>query len=409
MHYHDNKPRYCQVREQLRHNIEAGVWVPGTKLPPETELFKKFRASNTTVMRALNDLAREGLIIRRRGSGTYVADRQHPPLFPGRSLKLGLLWYHSVHTKHWDSFCHRLSLGAFKTWGIEHIEPILDADQSSYTRGTWRQPERGLTVECLGNEWGGRKRAPSLDVVRRAGYDGILTLSILEEAWLQELLDLEIPTVIVDFPTQRLGSRADIVYADPQSGYRDAVDYFVSRGLRKIHFVGSSVWDPHTRIPDAREANGFRYGKRTDPDTFLRLSAYHQAMNAHGLEVRENWVHYQTNEDKLLAPSLSALPEAERPQALLCHGSHQAERLIGECAVHGLHLEAAGACDQAHPGRTLNIRLDTQGMGAVAGDLLVTRLRQPARPALTVGVRMNFSEHAEMPQTSQKQGAHHEI
>ncbi|MCW8129956.1 MAG: GntR family transcriptional regulator [Planctomycetota bacterium] len=395
MKFQRHAPRYSQVREHLRRNIETGAWLPGTRLPPEIELFKQFRASNTTVMRALNDLAREGLIVRRRGSGTYVADRRHPPPIPGRTLKLGLLWFHSVQVNHWNGFCHRLSLGAFKAWGLEGVDPALDASRDSFTRGTWRQPERGLTVECLGNEWGGRARAPSLEVVRRAGYDGVLTLGIIEEAWLQALLETKVPAVVVDYPSQRLGEHADLVYANPQSGYGAAVNHFVSRGLTRIHFVGSKVWDPHTRVADANAPSGFRFGKRTDPDTFPRLSAYLQAMDAAGIEVREGWVHYQTREDTLLASKLAELPASERPQALVCHGSDQAERLIGACAVLGLHLEAAGACDEAQAGRALNIRLDTEAMGTVAGELLLARLKQPARPSLNVGVNMHFHPNAE--------------
>lgn len=48
---------------------------PGDRLPPQDELMRRFEVSDTTVLRSLSDLQRDGLIVRRQGSGTYVADR----------------------------------------------------------------------------------------------------------------------------------------------------------------------------------------------------------------------------------------------------------------------------------------------------------------------------------------------
>ncbi|MBI3829512.1 MAG: GntR family transcriptional regulator [Planctomycetes bacterium] len=384
-------PKHALVREQLRQKIVTGEFAPGTRLPPEVELFKMLMASNTTVVRALNDLVREGLIVRQRGNGTFVAERRHPPLIPGRNLRLGVLWYHPIRASMFDTFCHRMSLGALSAWGLEGVVPDLDEDRAmTFTRGVWRQPARGLTVECLGSEWNGSDRAPSLEVVRQAGYDAVLTVGIIEEWWLEALLALRIPTVLVDFPTQRFAMQADAVYADPQSAYRSAVDHFIVRGLKRIHFVGANVWDPTTKITDASRPAGFRFGKRIDPDSFLRLSAYRQAMDAHGLPVTDASIHFQGDEYKETAAKLAALPEDKRPEALVCHSAEQAEHLIGACADRGLSLEAAGAHDRPRAGRALNIRLDTRVMGAVAAEILLSRLKQPERPYLNVGVRMVF-------------------
>src|SRR5262249_50736553 len=47
---------------------------PGERLPSQTELMRKFCVSDRTVLRSLEDLRRDGWIVRRRGSGTFVAD-----------------------------------------------------------------------------------------------------------------------------------------------------------------------------------------------------------------------------------------------------------------------------------------------------------------------------------------------
>jgi DNA-binding LacI/PurR family transcriptional regulator len=392
-------PKHVQIRNQLRDRI-LNEWTPGTRLPTESELFKELGVSSTTVVRALNDLVREGVIHRRRGSGTYVADWQNPPLIPGRPLKIGILWMGSVGARNFDSFYGQISMGALKAWGVNDATSEFNDDSGEkFTRTTLRQEARGLTVECVGNEIGGYNRAPALEVVAKAGYDGLMTVSIIEEGFLSNLLDLGIPTVIVDFPTQRLGPRADLVYADPQSGYRAAVDNFVERGLRRIHFVGARIWDPHTKIPDPTHPRGYRFGKRIDPDTFLRLSAYRQALDAHGIEIRPGWEHYQAEEDTELAGQLAALGSEDRPQALLCHDIKNAERLIRSCSELGLQLKAAGASSDSHASHAMHIRLDTKEMGSVAGELLLARIKQPARPFLNVGVRMALMQESDSAQT----------
>ena len=48
----------------------------GERLPSQTELMRRYEVSDRTVLRSLEDLRRDGWIVRRRGSGTFVADRQ---------------------------------------------------------------------------------------------------------------------------------------------------------------------------------------------------------------------------------------------------------------------------------------------------------------------------------------------
>lgn len=66
-------PLYDQIRRAVRDLILAGTWPPGTAVPPEHALMERLGASRMTVHRALVQLAREGLITRRRRSGTVVA------------------------------------------------------------------------------------------------------------------------------------------------------------------------------------------------------------------------------------------------------------------------------------------------------------------------------------------------
>jgi GntR family transcriptional regulator len=69
-------PLYYQVENVLREQITAGRFKAGERLPTENELIKQFGVSRITVRQALAALADEGLIDRRQGSGTFVAQRK---------------------------------------------------------------------------------------------------------------------------------------------------------------------------------------------------------------------------------------------------------------------------------------------------------------------------------------------
>ena len=66
-----------EVKASIRQRIAEGGWQPGMKLPSERELVQQFGCARMTVHHALRELEDEGLIERRQGSGSYVA-QLHP-------------------------------------------------------------------------------------------------------------------------------------------------------------------------------------------------------------------------------------------------------------------------------------------------------------------------------------------
>ena len=65
-------PRYREIRDTLRKKILSGAWPPGYKLAPEPELAHAFDCARMTISKALETLADQGLITRRRRIGTVV-------------------------------------------------------------------------------------------------------------------------------------------------------------------------------------------------------------------------------------------------------------------------------------------------------------------------------------------------
>jgi GntR family transcriptional regulator len=69
----DRTPLVERLTQTLTEAIQEGTFPPGTFFPREPELAKELGLSRQTVGRALGELARRGLLVRRRGIGTFVA------------------------------------------------------------------------------------------------------------------------------------------------------------------------------------------------------------------------------------------------------------------------------------------------------------------------------------------------
>lgn len=67
------RPRYEVLITTLERQIREGEIVPGAALPTEPDLATLLGTSRTTIRHALDELARRGLVTRRRGIGTFVA------------------------------------------------------------------------------------------------------------------------------------------------------------------------------------------------------------------------------------------------------------------------------------------------------------------------------------------------
>jgi GntR family transcriptional regulator len=137
----DSRPRYMQVAEDLRHAIAAGRYRPGSQLPTENDLCDVYKVSRFTVREALRTMQEDGLISRKRGSGTIVEAQGGP-----RRLRQKL-----------GSVSDLLQYAADTTFDFRHI-------------GTVTADERLVRLlGCLPNsqwiEFAGARRAVSFDRV----------------------------------------------------------------------------------------------------------------------------------------------------------------------------------------------------------------------------------------------------
>ncbi len=66
-------PLYQQIKALLVGSLRAGEWQPGEAIPSEMELAARYKVSQGTVRKAIDEMATDNLLVRRQGKGTFVA------------------------------------------------------------------------------------------------------------------------------------------------------------------------------------------------------------------------------------------------------------------------------------------------------------------------------------------------
>ncbi len=65
-------PLYQQIFDDIKRAVDEGEYAPGDKIPTEVELAERYAVSRITVRRAIEDLSTAGILVKRRGLGTFV-------------------------------------------------------------------------------------------------------------------------------------------------------------------------------------------------------------------------------------------------------------------------------------------------------------------------------------------------
>lgn len=72
----DGVPIYIQIVNQVKHLVAAGRLSPGEEMPPIRVLAEKLVVNPNTVARAYLELEHAGIVTKRQGAGTYVAENR---------------------------------------------------------------------------------------------------------------------------------------------------------------------------------------------------------------------------------------------------------------------------------------------------------------------------------------------
>ncbi len=65
-------PYYIQISDELRSNIQIEKWQEGEKIPTEMELCEIYHVSRITIRKAIDELVKDNLLVRKRAKGTFV-------------------------------------------------------------------------------------------------------------------------------------------------------------------------------------------------------------------------------------------------------------------------------------------------------------------------------------------------
>src|ERR1700682_6234935 len=155
------RPLYEQIKILLTQSLVAGEWKPGEAIPSEIELAARFRLSQGTVRKAIDELASDHILVRRQGKGTYVASHNEPS-YQYRFLRVTPDSGEKTHP-------HNIFFGLERGKALGDVEHALGHKPGAPTRGFKR------VMSCAGQ--------PMIldDIVFAANQFPGLTLAELEE------------------------------------------------------------------------------------------------------------------------------------------------------------------------------------------------------------------------------------
>lgn len=296
---HPGKPRSRQIYETIRARIDGGELLPGAKLPTEIQLMQHFAVSRTTVSRALRDLELQGLIRRRRGSGTYV--RELTPATEHLDLAFFVPWVESGS-------------------GLPYVEGLIHqrlADLASRRQST-------LILKCLAEGATiGERAVNAARALADLRVDGVFyypaelpgdqmelnrtVVDLLIAAGTRVIL---IDRDIVPFPGRSEFTR---IGYDNRRGGVVLTEHLIRVGCRRIAFVG--IPEVSTAVAD-------------------RLAGFYEAHRMYGLNVDPSMVH-MVDEIEITRSFCDELLRSDRPDAIIC-------KMDRFAALIGRHLMAKG-------------------------------------------------------------------
>lgn len=276
-------PKYKILAETLRSDIVCGVYQNGDTLPSENELAEKYRLSRHTVRQAISQLEAESLIVRVRGSGTYVSYRKNRA---PRTMTVGV-----ITTYISDYIFPTILSGIEKTLSEKGYSMNLSAtrnrteNEKRILHEYLEKPIDGLIVE-------GTKSAlpnPNIALYEKLGASGV-------------------PIVFINSYYRELDAPISVLMEDREGG-RQAVRYLIDRGYRNIGGIFKS----------------------DDMQGAERYAGYSRALTDADLPIHDEAVVWYTTESRQMILEQTEEIIMERLcdcDAVLCYNDEVAAKLI---------------------------------------------------------------------------------
>jgi GntR family transcriptional regulator len=140
-------PLYEQVRERILSRIESGAWRAGAPIPPEVQLSRDFGVSVGTVRKALDQLARDRILVRERGRGTFIKDGVAAR--PGLNVRLGTDDGRPVEAAITLVATEYAVASAAEVDGLRMLKAATLVPRALRLRREWRRADRLLCLETI--------------------------------------------------------------------------------------------------------------------------------------------------------------------------------------------------------------------------------------------------------------------
>lgn len=177
-------------------------------------------------------------------------------------------------------------------------------------------------------------------MIRDSRVDGIVVIGRLNDAYLQMLIDSEIPVVGLDFYTK--DPNFDSVTSDGFNGGARMTDYLFDKGHTEIAYVGTLG---------------------TTPSIVDRYMGYLKSLSEHGIQVRRDWIIDDRDKETMVldAEKYLQLPD-EMPTAFMCNSDQTAGCLIKKLEENGYRVPediSVVAYDNFLPPGICDVRITT--------------------------------------------------
>ena len=214
----DGRVKWREVFVELREELRNGAFPQDTPLPSERALCRKYGISRITVVRVMDELRKQGLVCRRRGSGTFATK-----LARAEAGRLGLI-------------CPSLAFGEIFAPICQSLARFAQQDGYSFVFGDISSPQPS------------RRAHEACKVARMFAEQGVAGVVLQPLAFLKtparvtrEILTLfaeaDIPVVLVDRDIEQTDVPHDFVGIDNLAAGRALGAHLLARGARRIHFL----------------------------------------------------------------------------------------------------------------------------------------------------------------------------
>lgn len=341
-------PIYESIKQELKSKIEDGSLREGARIPSEIELARQLGVNRSQTRQALRELEVEGYLVRKQGSGSYVAPMagrlSAVKVAGARAIAIVIPKIIAGHSHNVvQGFMQRASQEALQilTYNLNLPQPHAPSEPR-FLRSVLDSGVAGLVL-WIGN-----------DNEQTRGF-------------IRELLDRRFPFVLID----RLlpGLDTDFVVSDNRTLAYSLTQSLIQRGHEHIGFVG-------VERPNASSIED-------------RVAGYRLAMEEVGLPCDERYVMDLTALEQNPTESVRAMmAQCERPTAFVCVHVDAVRPLHKELTALGYRIGATvelAAVDDEYPGGMAHLPMvrrpqNGREIGVQSAEVLIARMANPDMP-----------------------------